>query len=79
MLTTIKGTYHDGLVELNEPAPATGAVARSVLVVFLESEPIAAATSYRFSWQDPDSPANQQPVSAASVADKVIAERQEGD
>lgn len=77
MLVTVQGTYENGTIRLDEPVPATEAGARPVLVVFLEPEAVVEPTRYRFSWQDPNSPINQQPVSTASVADEVIAERQE--
>ena len=78
MLTTVKGTYHDGLVELSEPAPATGTAARPVLVVFLEPEAapatLAPPAKPRFSW---DKALALPTTPGTSVSDAVIEEREE--
>lgn len=78
MLTTVEGTYQDGVVRLNEPAPLAGQPVRRVLVVFLEPEFQAAPTpapTPRFSWDE--ALALSADTSHISVADEVLAERQE--
>ncbi|WP_375417378.1 hypothetical protein [uncultured Hymenobacter sp.] len=82
MLTTVKGTYQNGVVRLDEPVAATNEPARPVLVVFLEPAPAttpvsAPVSTPRFSWDE--ALALSAGTSHVSVADEVVAERQERD
>ena len=80
MLVTVRGTYENGVVRLDEPAPAA-AQAAEVLVTFLASpveRPLAAAPTPvpkpRFSFDEalalPTTP-------GSSVSDAVLEEREE--
>lgn len=76
MLTTVKGTYQDGWVQLEEPAPATTQTTQQVLVVFLEP-PLAVATARpRFSW---DEALALSAGSGVSLSDAVLEERREAE
>ncbi len=78
MLVTVRGTYENGVVRLNEPLPAAASLqAGEVLVTFLASKPeliTVAPQKPRFSFDEalalptkPDS----------SVSDAVLEEREE--
>ncbi|MEJ7666703.1 MAG: hypothetical protein WKG07_47900 [Hymenobacter sp.] len=79
MLVTVRGTYENGVVRLNEPLPDASAQAGEVLVTFLTSKPERAlvATSPkkpRFSFDEalalPTTP-------GSSVSNAVLEEREE--
>lgn len=75
MLTTVEGTYQDGVVRLEEPAPAAVQGARRVLVTFLDAPAkTPAAARPRFSW---DEALARSAHSNATVSDAVIEERRE--
>ena len=78
MLTTVKGIYQDGLVRLSEALPATGPL--EVVVVVDLAAPDSPATlqpTWSYSWDE--ALAASAGTSHVSVADEVIAEREERD
>lgn len=77
MLVTVQGTYENGTIRLDEPVPTTNQTTRPVLITFLEP---AAPTDIkpvrpRFSFDE--ALALTAESSHISVADEVIAEREE--
>ena len=83
MLVTVRGTYEDGIVRLNEPLPpTTGLAAGEVLVTFLavtkpERAPVAMPPQKRFSFDE--ALALTADTSHVQVAGEVEAERKEED
>lgn len=76
MLVTVQGTYENGTIRLDEPAPA--APAGPVLITFLAEAAIPASSPPgrpRFSFDE--ALALTAESSHISVADEVIAEREE--
>ena len=76
MLTTVKGTYQDGQVQLDKPAPATPQAFQRVLVVFLDAPLAVAASQPRFSW---DEALEISAGSGISLSDAVLEERREAE
>lgn len=88
MLTTVKGTYQDGVVRLDEPAPLASQSARKVLVVFLEPASVSDArpkgvsqnenmAALLASWEQ--TRALLTGMTGSSLSDEVLAERREED
>lgn len=88
MLTTVEGTYQDGVVHLDEPVPLLPQASRKVLVVFLEvasvddtrpkgtpkNENMAALLA---SWEQARSLLTG--MTGSSLSDEILAERREED
>lgn len=82
MLVTVRGTYENGVVRLNEPLPDTaGPQAGEVLITFLttntERTPIVKPPKNRFSFDE--ALALTADTSHVQVADEVEAERAQED
>lgn len=80
MLVTLRGTYENGVVRLDEPLPAAASLpAGEVLVTFLASKPeralVATPPKKRFSFDK--ALALTANTSHVKVADEVEAERNE--
>ena len=86
MLTTVEGTYQDGVVRLDEPAPPGGPPVRKVLITFLEPAPATNA----FSEEGPKNDRVADLIASwkqarivltgmvgSSLSDEVLAERHE--
>lgn len=88
MLTTVEGTYQDGVVRLDEQAPVASQSSRKVLVVFLEPPLVSDAqpegvpenenmAALLASWEQART--LLAGVTGPSLSDEVLAERREED
>lgn len=88
MLTTVEGTYQDGVVRLDEPAPLLPQTSRKVLVTFLEparadaalpanSLPSKQMAALLDSWER--SRTALAGTTGSSLSEEVLAERREED